>query len=390
MDATRRIVTGQQIGVGWTPALSVVKALAALAEARRLGGEALFWMADEDHDRLEVASVVAQTNGRLLHHRFPFEAPAGTSTGWLPWTGAHQRSAEALWGPLPAPTEPTLRGHFLALGAPLWARGIRPFSPVQPDLRQAIQPELERWRALDLEGPVHAQAEALRRSGISLDFDPTTQALWFSLDPRTGLRRRLEGGQALPSGAWLSPGALLRPLMQSLLLQPEAVVLGPAERAYWRLTEPLWEKVGLEPPRILPRPRAFILPPGLHLPEPWMEDLQAGRWDAFAPDGGPRPTDLLPALEPPGHWDPALARRFRAELAHTRSRLEALDRRQARDRAAAALGMDPERLRQRIFPFGRAQEQVLPGWAWLRDEALLDRMLEALASSPDVVCLEET
>ncbi|MDE3033815.1 MAG: bacillithiol biosynthesis BshC, partial [Acidobacteriota bacterium] len=51
------VATGQQIGAGWTPALSVAKALAALAEARRVGAEAVYWLADEDHDRAEVASV---------------------------------------------------------------------------------------------------------------------------------------------------------------------------------------------------------------------------------------------------------------------------------------------------------------------------------------------
>jgi uncharacterized protein YllA (UPF0747 family) len=54
MPASRSplVATGQQIGAGWTPALSVVKALAALVEARRLGGRAVYWLADEDHDRL--------------------------------------------------------------------------------------------------------------------------------------------------------------------------------------------------------------------------------------------------------------------------------------------------------------------------------------------------
>ena len=52
------IVTGQQIGAGWTPALSVAKALAALAEAKRRGADAVYWMADEDHDRTEVALQV--------------------------------------------------------------------------------------------------------------------------------------------------------------------------------------------------------------------------------------------------------------------------------------------------------------------------------------------
>ncbi|HJV21381.1 MAG TPA: bacillithiol biosynthesis BshC, partial [Holophagaceae bacterium] len=133
------IVTGQQIGAGWSPALSVVKALAALVLAEKLGGTAVYWMADEDHDHLEVASVVGQEDGRLRRHRFRFGMPAGIATGWLPWTEAHQAEAEALWGPLPAPTEPTLKDHVRALGEPLWRRGLRPFSPTEPHRRHAIQ-----------------------------------------------------------------------------------------------------------------------------------------------------------------------------------------------------------------------------------------------------------
>src|SRR5574340_863466 len=155
------IATGQQIGAGWSPALSVAKALAALAEARRTGAEAVYWMADEDHDRAEVASVVGGPSGRLVRHRFRFEARPGTATGWLPWTQAHQTEAEGLWGPLPEPADPTLRGHVLALGKPLWARGLRPFSPTDPAVRTPVQAELERWRGLGLETDLVRQAGRL-------------------------------------------------------------------------------------------------------------------------------------------------------------------------------------------------------------------------------------
>ena len=60
------VATGQQIGAGWSPALSVAKALAALAEARRSGGEAVYWLADEDHDRAEVANVAARVESIAL------------------------------------------------------------------------------------------------------------------------------------------------------------------------------------------------------------------------------------------------------------------------------------------------------------------------------------
>jgi hypothetical protein len=144
------IATGQQIGAGWSPALSVAKALAALAEARRTGAEAVYWLADEDHDRAEVATVAGRVGDRLIRHRFRFDMRLGTATGWLPWTPAHQAEASALWGALPEPQEPTLRGHVLALGRPLWERGLRPFSPTDPTLREPVQGELERWRAMQL------------------------------------------------------------------------------------------------------------------------------------------------------------------------------------------------------------------------------------------------
>lgn len=388
---TRRpvVVTGQQIGVGWTPALSVVKALAALALARRLGGEAVYWLADEDHDRLEVASTVAFAEHRLVRHRFRFEAPAGTATGWLPWTEAHQAEAQHLWGDLPSPDRPTLRDHVLALGKPLWFRGLRFFSPTERSLRDSIQAELERWRALDLESGLLTQAEALEAEGVELPLDPREQAAWFSLGPRTGLRLRLERGQPCPPGCWLSPGAAIRPLMQSLMLPATHVILGPGERAYWRLTEPLWERVDLEPPQILARPNAFIVPKGLRLAPLQLEALRAGYWEAFLPDRPTLPSQAL-IVQPDPAWGPALGNRFRQELARTRHRLLKLDRRIFRDQVGRLIGEDPERLRQQLFPFGKPQERVLPGVLWLRNEVLLDRLLEALGHGEAMVMVEET
>jgi len=386
-----RVATGQQIGAGWTPALSVVKALAALAEAQRIGGEAVYWLADEDHDRMEVATTVGLQDGRILPHRFRFAAPDNTATGWLPWTGDHQREAEALWGEVPLPDEPTLRGHALALGAPLWDRGLRPFSPTDPALRQPIQEELERWRSLDLDQDLVRQAGILEAAGVRFGLDPRQQSAWFSLDPHTGRRMRLEPGEPCPRGRWLSPGAALRPLMQSLLLPGlEAVVLGPGERAYWRLTEPCWERVGLTRPRIIARPSVFLVPPGSALDVPGLEPLRTGRWEDFprVADGAALPSTSLAATPDP-RWNDATASRFAQELARTRHRLARLDRRLRRDQAAQTLGMDPERLRQSLFPLGRPQERVLPGLLWLRQDGLLDRMLAALREAMPVVLLEE-
>lgn len=376
------VVTGQQIGAGWTPALSVVKALAAKAEADRIGGEAVFWMADEDHDALEVAATVGfEAHGRLRAHRFRFDAPLGTATGWLPWAERHQAEAGSLWGEVPAPLEPTLRGHFLACGAPLWARGLRACSPTDPAVRNDLQEDLLRWRALDLERDLVAQAERLEQARLALPLDPRTQGAWFSLDPETGLRSRLDPHDPCPPGHWLSPGAALRPLMQQRLLpETAAVVLGPAERAYWCLADPLWERVGLECPRIVARPSAFVVPAGVNLAAEALEPLRLGDWGAFATAASLPSAALRLDVEDRGAWGEPLAKRLEDEFERTRVRLARLDRRHRRDLAGRRLGMEPERLRQSLFPLGRPQERVLPGLAWLREEALLDRLQAALAA----------
>jgi hypothetical protein len=383
------IATGQQIGAGWSPALSVAKALAALAEARRTGAEAVYWMADEDHDRTEVASVTGWQGGRLRRHRFRFEARLGTATGWLPWTPEHQAEACSLWGPLPEPTEPTLRGHALALGQPLWERGLRPFSPTDRTHRDPIQPELERWRSLPLEALLIRQAESLAAEGAPLPLDPRVQAAWFSLDPETGRRLRLEPGGALPTGHWLSPGAALRPLMQSLLLPVVAVVLGPSERAYWRLCEPLWEAVGLEPPKILPRPSVYVVPAGFQVNPTGLDALRHGAWDRLAAWPGPLPSATFQAVAPDPTWPHNLQQRFQREQDRSRERLTKLDRRLHREAAAARLGGDPEQLRQALFPFGLPQERVVPGAPWLRQPALLDAILDRMDGRTPVILVEE-
>nr|WP_279341053.1 bacillithiol biosynthesis BshC [Geothrix sp. SG198] len=382
------IATGQQIGAGWSPALSVAKALAALAEARRTGAEAVYWLADEDHDRAEVASVVGVSGGRLARHRFRFDARLGTATGWLPWTSVHQAEAEALWGPVPKPDEPTLRGHVLALGRALWNRGLRPFSPTNPAVRQPIQAELERWRGLGLEADLVRQAGRLEAEGAPLPLDPRVQAAWFSLDPRTGFRERLDPGQPLPAGRWLSPGAAIRPLMQSLLMPVAAVVLGPSERAYWRLCEPLWERVDLPAPKILPRPSVYVVPKGFHATPGHMEALRLGAWDRLAAWPGELPSSRFRTTEADESWPAPLQTRFRQEQERTRQRLAKLDRRLHREAAATMLGGDPERLRQALFPFGTPQERVIPGLTWLRNEALLEAVLARMDGAP-VILVEE-
>jgi len=379
------VVTGQQIGAGWSPALSVIKALSALAEAKRRGLQAVYWLADEDHDRSEVASVKALQGDRLIRHRFQFSGAARTATGWLEWTDKHQVEAQSLWGQLPLPTEPTLRGHARVLGNALWSKGIKPFSPTSDIDRMDIQTELERWRALNLENDLREQADLLESKGEKLILDPRQQSAWFSLDPQTGLRSRLERGTPCPKGHWLSPGAALRPLMQSLLLPVRVAVLGPGERAYWRLTERIWERVGLTPPQILPRPSVFVIPDGrVDISVDELEALRLGQWETFAAVSIPKPSaTVFPG--PDESWSDSVSKRYMMEIGRFQARLKRLDARQAKEAAEKRIGVNIEKLRQALFPFNKPQERVLPGWYWLQSGSLLDSIentIENALNSP--------
>jgi hypothetical protein len=178
--------------------------------------------------------------------------------------------------------------------------------------------------------------------------------------------------------------------MQSLLLPATHVVLGSAERSYWRLAEPLWEVVELPPPAILPRPSVYVVPRGLEISPAQLGAIRNGYWEVFAAPGAEVPTRALDALRPRPEWGPELSQRYLQTLSWTRRKLQKLDRRLHRDRAGQALGMEPERLRQKLFPTGRPQERMLPGILWLRDEPLLDRMLEALSHPGETLFVEES
>ena len=176
--------------------------------------------------------------------------------------------------------------------------------------------------------------------------------------------------------------------MQSLLLPVKAAVLGPSERAYWRLCEPLWDRVGLDAPRIIPRPTAYVLPPGARLEVAQLQALWEGRWETLT-DTQSRPSRMAHTPpEDPG-WGEALSRRAATEWSRYHHRLLRLDARLLRDRVSEQLGMEAERLRQALFPLGKPQERVLPGWVWLKQPPLLDQLESALAAGNELVLVEE-
>jgi len=147
--------------------------------------------------------------------------------------------------------------------------------------------------------------------------------------------------------------------------------------------------VGLSAPRIISRPSVFVVPPGFRVAPAQLEALRTGSWGALRAWEGVLPSARFMAPVPDPAWPLPLQDRFTRELARTANRLDKLDHRLHREAAAELLGGDPERLRQALFPLGRAQERILPGVPWLRSEALLDAILVGLDGTTPLLVLEE-
>jgi hypothetical protein len=241
---------------------------------------------------------------------------------------------------------------------------------------------------MKLENDLNRQAAALESKGQKLTLNPRKQSAWFSLDPAIGRRRRLEVGQPCPKGHWLSPGAALRPLMQSLLLPVEAVVLGPAERSYWMLLENIWERVGLNTPQVIHRPTVFVLEKNSYdISLDQLEALRLGHWAAIAPPAQTKPSKMK-FPEPDANWPNAISKRFLAEIGRTKFRLDRLDKCLEREAAEERMGKNIEKLRQMLFPFNKPQERVLPGWFWLQNDQLLDTIEKAMESRESAYLLQ--
>jgi len=243
------LVTGQQAGLagGLFLTLSKLLGLLALADAaeRETGRRPLcvFWLEANDHDWREAATPgfplpegwhappPSGAEGRPVGHVLPDAAwwgarrgeLAGLAEGFDP--GLAGLWAASLTGSLADHTRSLLRGLFAGSGLLL-------LDPSRQEMREAASPFLAavRARGRELAAALQDGTERLRREGRPTPVVVDDQPPWFQEDDQ-GVRRRA-AWEADADPRRLSPGALLRPLLQDWLLDPAAVLLGPTEHAY--------------------------------------------------------------------------------------------------------------------------------------------------------------
>lgn len=283
------VVTGQQVGLLGGPALTLAKALSAVAWARRLASDGIdavpvFWMATHDHDLDEVRTVA-----RLDATPLTLELAAdGASVGRRPLGPRIDALLQAWFAAMPHAPSAALRqaieqshtedasfaqafarllGHATAgLGLVILDPDDRAFAALARDVI-----------ARELFGPVRASA-ALARGRARLaalgqaEIVPTHRSLLqvhWSDEHRVRRRLRIDGDGLAAGDRRLgvaeleacleltperfTPAALLRPVLQDAILPSVAYVAGPTEARYLAQTDELYEWAGVPRSRVVPR-----------------------------------------------------------------------------------------------------------------------------------------
>jgi bacillithiol synthase len=286
------VATGQQVGMFSGPAYSIYKALhaAKLAEwltANGIPAVPVFWLATEDHDFAEVDHVWvfdSEYQPRRLEMRRPAGAqPAGDVTLVAPPVGELRDTLGGLpFGEeVAALVEETYRpgatmgqafGDLLRRLLP--DRGILQVDPMLPAFRELAAPALRAAveRTEDLAAGLIERNQQLADAGYhaQVHFEAST-SLVFLIENGKRLALRRSGSEYLLSGRrftseelaaqarWLSPNALLRPVVQDSMMPTVAIVGGPAEVAYFAQSEAIYRAILGRMPVAVPRAGFTVL-----------------------------------------------------------------------------------------------------------------------------------
>jgi len=288
-------ISGQQVGLLGGPLYSLLKAVSALQMAEELTAQGIdavpvFWLATEDHDLAEIASVTLPNGCELekltAAERNGSEAPVGRLALPPQIDGVVERAAELLG---PGWVSDALRESYRAgerygdAFARLFTRllagsGLILVDPLDEELHAITQPlfSAAAERAGELDAALLERGRELLRAGYHEQVRVTPEStLLFLLEGerRTVLHRAgdgfLAGARRLPRQQLLeqiarqpgqfSSNVLLRPVMQDYLFPTAAYFAGPSEIAYFAQAAVVYEKLLGRVTPVLPRLSATLI-----------------------------------------------------------------------------------------------------------------------------------
>jgi uncharacterized protein YllA (UPF0747 family) len=270
------LIAGQQVGFAGGPLYTLAKIATLVKMKRELEANgtpaiAFFWLATEDHDFDEVATLnvpakPAHSNSELdlLCIRAVRTAESKAVVGSLPVPESLVSQLLAAQD-MPRPDwlreGITFRDSFGELIASIFGSDVVLIDALLPQLRRAGAPLFEQIRTKhdDIQRTLQDRASALKAAGYNeqvIPGDDGQYTLLFAIDEHGRRRPSIDDHQ--PEST--STSALTRPLLQDFVIAPDVFVGGPAEIAYYAQISPLHEMLGIEMPRVALRGHALVAP----------------------------------------------------------------------------------------------------------------------------------
>ncbi len=274
---TFTVIAGQQVGFAGGPIYTLAKLAGMLKlqrdnEARGIPTTVFFWLATEDHDFAEVATLA-------LPKRDPKQQLDLTT-----FRARRQDTKKVVVGTLPVPEELTRALiEYLDIPRPAWLREGISFrdsfaelltsavagryilvDALLPELRRAGAPLfdgiLTNWERIQSE--LELRSASLQSAGYAPQVVPRPgepYTLLFELN-KDGERESIDSPRPIVSPERTSTSALTRPLLQDFVLRPDLFVGGPSEVAYYAQIAPLHELLGVGMPGIALRAHEMLAP----------------------------------------------------------------------------------------------------------------------------------
>lgn len=297
------IVTGQQMIVFGGPLFLIYKALSVLIWARYVEENTgkpvipVFWLADEDHDVDEVATIALPNGDKIEQLQLDFDPEVRHSIGSdKPVSEAIDSLISKIFEILP---ETEFSEEIRSLVQSCYDSGnlkegfarliVRLFSKHGLVLAESNNPEIKKelsapiCRAVSRSIEINEELES-RSAEVETKFHRQAQvqpSTLFMHDPENGRVRldRTNGRWSTESGgSWsteelcelaekepwrFSPNVFLRPVLQDWLLPTIGYVAGPGEVAYYAQMGKVYPIFDQNMPAILPRYSATIVEPAI-------------------------------------------------------------------------------------------------------------------------------
>ncbi len=418
------VIGGQQAGLFGGPLYTMHKALTILAMARKAEAELgrpvvpVFWIASEDSDLAEIDHAwITDRDGALKQLRMPTAAPAkipvsrirlGEAVGplldelaqALPEGDPAARVMEDLRSAYtPGRTYPQAFGAWMA--ALFSALGLAVVDPSDSRLKRLAQGlfDTEIQGRSPVSSAVLEQTARLKAAGYEPQIDLREGFLTlFHQDPaRDAITVTPRGFELKASGRrftaselsemlerspeTFTPNAVLRPLFQDTVFPTLAVVLGPAEIAYFCQLTLAYERLGIPMPLLVPRCSVTLVETKVErlrqkldvtleqllergdriLDDILKRDIPASLTSRIA-EGRARAAETWDGLVAEiDRLDPTLNRTARIGAARAASQFDFMERKiaQAARRKNDVLRRQVQRLTASLAPRGGLQERVL-------------------------------